>query len=400
MDKKDIKDLDPQIAANLGGRQVVKADLNPQKAKMPGPPAKGGTGKGTPPPYPIVEPKDIKNYTEEGPRKLDEVVGFNQPGKFDPELNELALKDIADKRGITVDELLAARDQGIKLPKKMEPAMETKTVVGNASEFKKAMDKGIVEPAPAPTAMDNVAREMELLELQRQEIELKIKKSKLQQGVPSDAPAPKVELPKKPITNPIIQRMREKLSIERIKPASVEIEGIKFELLPPTSSMYAWVLNHMAEARDLGEEGIKIALKQATAAVSIMTIEGTPTAVALELAMPDEIQDPYYPPQNIRELQAQALFEMFQGNPTMDHLFRFNPDMHQKIYNAFQISFRDLDLISSLDPSLRHHTCPVPDCAENYDLRLEKGIPVFCKIHGVPMDDRGLSKEVKSLPLP
>jgi ribosomal protein S25 len=396
MDKKDpLKNLDPQIAANLGGRPVVKTDLNPKKPKMPE--GRGGTGKGTPPPFPLVAQKDIHNYTEAGPKKPEEVFGYHQAGKFDPELNELALKEVAEQRGITVEELLADKNLGKKLARKVEPAMEDKTVVANVSEYKKQIEQETM-------TKEGTADELELLDLQRQEIELKIKRAKLQSQAPQ---APQIQLPpmmkeeplKKPITNPIIQRMREKLSIERIKPASVEIEGIKFELLPPPSSMYAWVMNRLGEASPLGKDGVKIALQQATAAVSIMTIEGQAAAIVLGLALEVEVPDPYYPPQVIRELQAQALYEMLQGNPTMEHLFRFNPDMGQKIYNAFQISFRDLDLTSSLDPSLRHYTCPVPDCAEDYDLRLEKGTTVFCKIHGVPMDDRGLSKEVKSLPL-
>ena len=211
---------------------------------------------------------------------------------------------------------------------------------------------------------------------------------------------PKDEKPKKPVYNPIIQKMREKLSLERLKPAPVEIEGIRFELLPPPSSMYTWVLTRMQEAAPMGKDAIRLALTQATAAVSIMTIEGVATAVALDLATEEEVKDPYYPPQHIRELQAQALIEMLQGSPTMEHLFRFNPDMGQKIYNAFQISFRDLDLNSSLDPSLRHFVCPVDECFESYDLKVDKGTTAFCKIHGVPMEDRGLTKEVKSLPLP
>lgn len=387
MDKKDNKPLDPQIAANMGNRPVVRADLSPKKPKMPE--ARGGTGKGTPPPFPLVDQKDIHNYTEAGPKRPEEVFGYHQAGKFDPELNELALKEVAEQRGITVEQLLADKNLGKKLARKVEPAMEDKTVVANVSEFKNQISQ----------ETQAKSEEIELLEL-----ELKIKKAKLQAQTPQ---APQIQLPsmmkeetpKKSITNPIIQKMREKLSIERIKPASVEIEGIKFELLPPPSSMYPWVMNRLGDASPLGKDGVKIALQQATAAVSIMTIEGQAAAIVLGLALEVEVPDPYYPPQVVRELQAQALYEMLQGNPTMEHLFRFNPDMGQKIYNAFQISFRDLDLTSSLDPSLRHYTCPVPDCAEDYDLRLEKGTTVFCKIHGVPMDDRGLSKEVKSLPL-
>ena len=182
MDKKDpIKNLDPQIAANLGGRTVVKADLNPRKTKMPTP-GQQGTGKGTPPPYPLVPLEEIHKYTKEGPRKPEEVFGLNQAGKFDPELNEFALKEIADLRGISVEQLLADKKLGKKLDKKVEPAMENKMIDTTTfnkqlsleppgSTIQKPPQAPQAPPAPvAPAPPDSV----QMLELQRQEIELKI----------------------------------------------------------------------------------------------------------------------------------------------------------------------------------------------------------------------------------
>jgi hypothetical protein len=124
-----------------------------------------------------------------------------------------------------------------------------------------------------------------------------------------------------------------------------------------------------------------------------------PVAEVLGLVPEGTVKTPLNPPLELRILTAQTLLEMMAGDPSIEGLFAFNPDMAQKLYLAFEAAFKNIELKSSLDPKLRHFTCPVPDCQETADRPVAKGANVFCPVHGVPMDDRGLSTEAKALPL-
>ena len=376
------EDLKRVMGSRLkGARQIPGSEFQPGKAKLPERPKPKGEG-GTPAPFPIIPQAEIPKYLAER-AKAEEPFAGDRTRTFDPTLNEFALKSVAQERGITVEELL--KQQGRKLETKVSPFKEETT------------------------------QDTELLDLEMQELELKKKtlerKKQLLQAAAAPAPAadpvtpvvtptpaPKPVLTKKPI-NPVLAKMREKLSLERLKPASVTIGGIEFELLPPPTSTYPWIFSELSRTQGQAEEVTILTLKQCTAALVVVKVEGQPIAEVLGLCDEGSVQDPLNPPTDLRILTAQSLLEMFRGEPTLDTLFRFNPDMADKLYKAFNTFFKDLDLVSSLDPKLRHFICPVLNCDETYDIAVEAGIPTFCQIHGVPMEDHGLSSEVKSLPL-
>jgi hypothetical protein len=395
----------------------------PPKAKMPERPKAAGTPnpaaqprRGTPTPFAIIDPRHAPVFKEEPPLPF----AGDKAGKFDPELNEFALQEIAKERGITVEELL--KTEGKKLERKVEPLNPTEQAM-SAADAKKLLEAAHKEQqrppssfetpeayaAPANETAPDAAYQLELEELELQRKQLELKRRRLQSGAPvmpteaqiqhAQRPAPQDERKLKPLDNPVIRKMRERLSMERIKPETVEIEDIKFSLLPPPSSTYSWALEKLTSVQQDGEDAIKLMLKSCTAALGIVLIEGQPVAEVLGLVPEGTVKTPLNPPLELRILTAQTLLEMMAGDPSIEGLFPFNPDMAQKLYLAFEAAFKNIELKSSLDPKLRHFTCPVPDCQETADRPVAKGANVFCPVHGVPMDDRGLSTEAKALPL-
>jgi hypothetical protein len=382
---------DEKIKQTMGSRfkdaRPVVDDFQPSKPKMPERPTnkRKDLGDPTPAPFPVIPQDQVSKYMEEK-AKPEEPFAGNQTRKFDPELNEYALREIAKERGITVEELL--KTKGKKLEQKVEPVEKT--------------------PASEPKALEEGSNltEEELLEIELKELELKKRKLELQRKAEKEAAQQQQSQPQAAATpktfkkevNPVLKKMREKLSLERVKPVEVIVEDVGFELLPPPSSVYPWVLNKIQEVAGQ-TEAVKMMLKLCTAATGIVRVEKMPIAEVLELVPEGSVKDPLNPPTEVRILTAQTLIEMYQGEPSLDNLFPFNPNLVEKIYTAFEVSFKDLGLKSSFDPKQRKFTCPVDDCKEVYDLAVEKGVPVFCQIHGIPMDDRGLTSEVEALPL-
>jgi hypothetical protein len=425
-DDEDLKHV-------MGGRFQNAKKLTPQEAHAPSKPVapkrpepKPGDRQPTPTPFPILSQEEVAKKQNEPARAEDAFAGATSR-RFDPELNELALKQVAEERGITVEELL--KSQGRKLEGKVEPMSEPKEQTFDATQLKKLLEtaeqaKVAVPPAP----VDTITSEDELLALELEELELKKKELELRrklghQATASKTPeaspaAKKVPLsdpnpasaaqmqastpgaipPKKSIHNAVLQKMRERLSMEMISPAVVEIEGIEFELLPPKSDMYGWAMEKLKDAAYEGQDAVKIALRVCTAATSLVRVEKLPIAEVLNLVPEGTVgSDPYKVSLDIRKMTAQALWEMLHGDTTIEGSFQFNPAMSEKLNQACDVHFKNLNLTSSLDPKMRHFECSVPDCTESYDLALESGNPAFCQIHGIPMNDKGLSSETKNL---
>jgi len=377
----------------LGGKTVkpvTKEDMNPPKVQAPKRP-------GIEPLFPIIPPEKLKQYAEVGPPKPEEVLGNGQQGKFDTELNEIALKEMAAERGITVDELL--KNPSRKLDQKVEPAMDTpKEATVDLANMRTLLD---AQMAATPQSSLDMDLEMEELELERKRLELK--RRRLSDSAPPVATPVEVAPPpvsKKPVRNPILDKMREKLSLDRLKPAEVELEGIKFELLPPPSSLHPWILGQIALSEQGGDTAMILKLKICTACSSIIKVEGQPIAEVLGLVEPGTVKDVNFPSADIRLLTAQTLMEMMEGESTIKdlELFRFIPDTAMKLYEAFTQSFKDLTIRSSLDQALYIYMCPVPECEEEQE-DLKQDLKCYCRVHGVPMDMRGKKTEVMSIPL-
>lgn len=404
----DDQNFDPnELAALRGGRKAdpVKKDaFEPAKSKMP---TKKGTG--IPPLVPIVSGEDIYKYMEEK-KEPEDAYAFEKHGTFDPELNELALQEVAAERGITVEELLAS--QGKKLKKKLEPATmdnNEKGVTMDASALKKALEQ-MAEPkkeaAPEAEPADDIDLELQALELKKQELELKRKKAaeeaqKIRDQREKELKKASEEQVRKKVSNPVIERMRQKLSLDVIKPSSVELEGIKFELLPPPAGVHPWIIEKIKLASDMGEETLVITVKITTVAASIIRIEGVPVAEVLGLVPEGSTVNPLNPSIEQRLLSAQTIWEMISGTSTIEGLFSFSPQVVLKLYEAYQLAFKDQEIASSLDADAHRFVCEVEGCPEQYNHHPEtkESKFVFCRAHGIPMKDLGPVRELKSLPL-
>lgn len=414
MDEKDF-DQD-ELKALRGGRRAGKIKKeDPASTKK----SNEKDSKGIPPLVPVVKFEDIGKYMEEE-RKPEDAFGFEKSNSFDAELNELALKEVAAERGITVEELLAT--QGKKLNKKLEPVMsDEKNVVLNASELRKQLEKQLEQldnkqeyeessqlESQSNPGLEELELELELIELKKKELEMKKKIGASKDSArvkPPEQTAAVVEnndsVLRKKVSNPIIQRMRQKLSLDAIKPASVELEGIKFELVPPPSALHPWIIDKIKLASEIGEEALVITIKSSTVASSILRIEGHPVAEVLGLVPEGSVKNPLNPDIETRLLTSQTIWEMISGTSSIEGLFSFSPQVVLKLYDAYQLEFKDQDINSSLDPELHRYICEVPDCKEQYDVRpaIDGSKVMFCRAHGIPMKDLGLTKELKSLPL-
>ena len=381
--------------------QPPKSEM-PERPGAPATPAQPATpNRGTPSPFPVINPKDAPVFKE------DPLVPFagDRAGKFDPELNEFALSEVAADRGVTVDELL--KTDGKKLERKVEPLNPNEQAM-SAADAKKMLEaqaaKAPTSFAPPeaeapPTNQQALELELEALELQKKELEIR---RRLAEAPRPEAPTFPPPAPKntKPVLHPVLQRMREKLSLDNLAPAKIEIEGLLFELLPPPPGAYPWILEKFAELKQVDKRSAQLTLQKCTASLGLVRVEGAPIAEVLGLVPEGAVTLPLRPNVELRVLTAQALFEMIEGEPSLEQLFPFNPSIAGKLAQVFDQAFKNLDLKSSLDPLLRHFICPVPECVEVGDYAVAPGTPVFCQVHGVPMEDKGLSVEVKSLPLP
>jgi hypothetical protein len=404
-DFKEINILTGGAQGKLVRPEEAPRSKMPEKPRLPHGVQNAPTYSGVQPPVPVVASGEIEKY-QKAPKTPDQAFGFEKPGSFDKELNELALKEVADARGISVEQLLASAPDKIL----------TKPLQGIEAA------QGASPAAPAQTfSTDTKTRIAELeLEIKRLELEglkrendLALSRSSFEGAPPAGGNPPGGgEPPKSPpvkgsskkelkALHPLLDRLRDKLSLKRLKPAEVELEGLKFSLLPPPASMHPWVLGAVVDESYLGKESMEQALKLATAAVSVVLIEGVAAAEALGLVEAGSVQDPWEPNFLQRKISAQALYEMFRGEPTVAHLFALNPDVGLKLYREFTRSFPNIEVRASSDPEVHLFKCPIEGCNEELSRRVLKpeDAMVFCPVHGTEMTDEGTVQEVTALPL-
>jgi len=387
-----MKDPETRI---IGGREAIQVRDNPPRPPTPNKPARPG---GVASPFPVIPQSELHQYKIE-PKRAEDPVANNRPGAYDPELNEMALRDIAAERGITVEQLLASQPDR-KLERKvqrMEQNMTPEQLVALQAEAER-----MASPEPALDSADRIA----FLEAQLARAKAEVLKTEAAALPPAPAAKPFLTPPTPPptktIDTPILRRMREKLSLERLQPEEVTIEEIRFGLLPPPASMHPWVWGKLLEAQSFGQHAFDVAFSNSTAAACTVLVEGLPLVEALGLVPEGTFRDFRTVPSEQREIAAQAFFEVLNGSPTIESLkgFQANPDLGKKLAQAFNAKFKGIELHSSMDPKLRTFTCPMEGCAEQFDRKVEAGVPVFCMVHAVPMDDRGLTAEVRRGPLP
>lgn len=416
-------DIDPQIRANMGKyldrAKPVTDQLKPGKApqpKVPGVPGQtpeieyekqGGTGKGKAPPFPIVASQSLAHFKEAKQTDAD-TFGFNQSQAFDPELNELALREVAQARGMTVEQLLesrADRKAEVKLRPADQPAQEANPVQEQPAQAPRSfitpeeeeilrMEMKIADMKQRAAASPSTAPSTNAEDLTRRlaEKQMRAEKKNHQKSLEEE----KAGVPKEYHDNPVIERLREKLSIEAIQPCRVTIEDIKFEMRPPPSSLSMWILEKIHAGQSVTGDGapLAFAIKIATVAAAITKIEGKPIMQALGLDVSEEQG------QFAMLICAQTLWEMFLGLPSRKDLFEFDPELAFELYKPYKAAFGERNLVSSFKEPIHRYVCPVPECMEMYDLKeFASGVPPFCKVHGVPMDDKGLLTELRSVPL-
>lgn len=420
-DKRNDQVNDPELRANMGQylkRAKPLSDHNPPKAAMPKAPVQpgqqpadqkfeqqGGTGQGTPPPFPIIPREEISRYQHVKQGDAD-TFGLEQHGRFDPELNELALKEVAESRGITVEQLLksnADRKADVKLeaakhnaekfmkdqaaPRSLFNEEDTE-IARLEQQLSDAKQKKMNQQLPE--AQKSSAADLNKRLAEKQKRRDKKKKEKVLEDT-------KPGVPKEFHDNPVIAKLRKKLSIEAIPPAKVTINDIEFEMLPPPASLSLWILEKIQIGQEVAGDGAPLALtvKIATISAAITKIENTAIEEVLAVEMADGSDE-----LAAKILCAQSLWEMFIGLPSRKELFKFNPDLAVKLYEKFLSDFGEQSLESSFDGEIHRYVCPIPDCMEMYDMREPaSGLVPFCKIHGTPTDDKGLIKELRSIPL-
>lgn len=408
--KTSDKNLSPedlkQIQTLMGDKKnnFVQVDkMQPPAPKLPkkktpaGKEAPVEDKKSTPPPFQVFSLEELNKKLKEVPqneRTFNDVFAGEKSDKFDPELNEYALKTVAEERGITVDELLQS-EPDIKLEKKVEPMIE-------GTEPQEAAE-------PVQDAEADLDIEMEELELKKKELELKKRRAAKAAGVqiPESAPTSKIprkgedEIKKAKISdNPILQKMRQKLSIEQKETAIVEVLGIKFEMNEPPSSLYQWMYQKLDAAKAFQQESVFVmTLQHATLSAAIVRIDDTPAAEVLGLAKPGTIKDPYRMDVDLKILVAQTFWEMITGVNSIETAFTLDADVVQALYRAYQGKFRNKVITTSLDRDLHRFVCPVPGCTEIVDIKPNEKGEAYCRVHGVPMDDQGLTAELRAFPL-
>ena len=318
--------------------------------------------------FPIIPNSELPNYKPEKAR-AEEPFAKEQHGKFDPELNEMALQDIAAERGITVEELL-------KSPP--DKKLETK-----------------VEPMAEPGTEQDVDIDAQIAALQA-------RKEAMQKPKPEPKKQPIRDPLKKTRDNPILQRMRQKLALEAIKPAEIEIEGIVFQMVSPPASMHPWIFEKIQAAEGFRtSEILMMSIRNATISASLVGIgvPGEPVQPVAEVLGLAENVDMYSMPKDLREVVAQTVWEMIGGDQTLEGLFTLHPDLVIKLYQAYETRFRNDVLSSSLDRELHRFVCPVEGCVEVYDMKPPESGSVFCRVHAEKMSDQGLTADLRAVPL-
>lgn len=394
------EELDAELKASMGSYfnnsvRVPGDAFQPPKAPVPKKPGdlahqQGGTGKGTKPPFPIV-PADQLHLYKNVKQTDEDTFGFQKTGTFDKELNELALQDIAAQRGITVEQLLKS-EADRKAALKLKPSEES-----------------MQQSEPLSSFVPDISEEQELEALQKRMNELKANKADRDLGISlvekqkqadqqrylKKMETEKPGVPKEYRDNPVIERLRKKLSLDEVAPATIQVEDISFELLPPSASMNLWILEKIQAGQVLAGDGLplQLTIKIATVSAALTKIEGISVEEALGVTGIDDDL-------GRKIVAAQTLWEMFIGIPSREELFRFHPDVPLKLYECFKKTFGEKDLKTDLADDVHRYVCPVEGCLELYDMREpSSGVVPFCKLHGVPTEDKGLVKGLRSVPL-
>lgn len=354
--------------------------------------------------FPIVPESEVHKYLKED-RKPDDVIGNYQRGKIDPELNELALREVAAERGISVEELLA-QNPDKKLDKKLEFAnMDQQPPAGPPPRTQEmSIDEArrmVREADAAPKGQPKMSEDEEELKL------LEEKQTALRMKIDARTAPPvtqtlqtkyrKSNLPPRKV-HPLLARLREKLSLDVIDPCIVEINGLKFGLLPPPGSVQAWSLRKISLANPNSPQELAITIRNVVVCSSLVTVEGESLISVLGLSE-EHIEDPLRPNPDLRELLAQTLWEMIAGVKAHEDLFSLNPEAVTKLYDAFEKSFKHLKVTSSLDAKQHRYVCPIDKCTEIYETEPPAGGIMFCKVHAAPMEDVGTLEELNQAPL-
>jgi hypothetical protein len=194
--------------------------------------------------------------------------------------------------------------------------------------------------------------------------------------------------------------MRQRLSIEAKETAVVEVMGVKFEMNEPPSSLYQWIFQKINAARSFENEAVFLmTMQHATLSAAIIRIEDTPVAEVLGLVPAGQIKNPYAMDVELKILVAQTLWEMITGVNSLETTFTLDADIVQALYRAYQSKFRNKVVMTSLDRDLHRFVCPVPGCVEITDLKPNEKGEAYCRVHGVPMADQGLTAELRAFPL-
>lgn len=395
------EDFEEQLKANMGSyfntsSKIPGDSFQPHKASTPTAPAL--KGKGMQPPFPIIPNNKLAEYAEV--KKTDnDTFGANKLGYFDADLNAIALKEVALSKGLSVEEMLkqeADRKATIKLKSTEADKMDEQVIPrsfidseqediaaleAKLAEMKLRKNKVVEEETLSPDILNQ-----KILDRQRKQAQIKAEKEREDK---------KLGIPKEMHDNPIIEKLRKKLSIQSIKPAVVTVEGLKFEMLPPAASLNLWILEKIEAGRQMVGEGTPLALtiKIATVSAALSKIEGEDVMTLFDVSGAEDALMARY-------ICSQTLWEMFIGLPSRKDLFSFHPELALKLYEAFSAHFGNMNLETSLDAKLVRFVCPIDDCYEMYDTtEPASGLPPFCKVHGVPMENKGLVKEIRSVPL-
>ena len=408
---EEIEDQEMRILMGPRFKDAVrlKPDLDPPKSQTPQPIQplpRSGTGKGMAPPFPIVPPSQLANFKEikDDPKEKQITFAAQQLGKFDKELNELALQEVAESKGLTVDQLLKSQPDK-KLEQKLdaievgqEQAVE-KTF--DASSLKEQIEQQVKgNPTADEARIEDLKNQIAAIEKSKAEAaEAEKQKPKVQTLLPKKEEP--VGIPKELQDNPVLRKLREKLG-QPANTCDVTVEGVEFQLTPPPGAMTLWVLEKIQAAQEFSGAGLPqhLTIKIATVSAALMTIEKTSIAEVLGVQAYGTKANPHLMDLDTRLVVSQMLWEMFCGIVTVPHLFPFHPDLAIKLYDAFVAKFGSQVLESSMDGNIHRYVCPIEDCQQMYDQTIPPdGNFVYCKVHGTPMEDKGLTKDLRSLPL-
>lgn len=415
--KNNNRDLE-QIRNLMGGRfKSAEEVVTPGASHSPGPapvPTRkqqpAPENKGIKPIFPLLTEEEARKAANE-PRKPDDVFAFEKHRTIDKELNELALREVAAERGLTVEDLLKQKPD-----KKLEEKLEFS--VGDVEKQMSVEDVRKMVGSKPEVPKTN-SEQILALELKKLQLELEILKG--QQHVEMEKPflaevpeikpeplvetkveaKPKMEKPFKP-QHPMHQKLRQAFALDAIPLAGIEINGVMFQMHPAPSSIHPWFTDKMAAASDLGvnsDQAFAVVIRNATVACSLIAVDGYSLVNVLGLAE-EEVKDPRKLSPELRVLLAQTLWEMICELPSMENLFNFNPELTGRLFEFYNKKFRDITKLRVRgDETLHRYVCPVPKCLEVLDIEVPDNGQVYCRTHGTLMDDNGSLEDLRSIPL-